>query len=65
MRGRGPLFHSDSAKSIGLGLNISRQIVSKCGGQLDFVSIENKGSTFIATFKVEEIRDKPNLFLNL
>lgn len=38
---------------MGLDLFISKQIVMKFDGDLDFVSAPNKGSTFIFTFDME------------
>lgn len=38
---------------MGLDLFISKQIVMKFGGDLDFISATNKGSTFIFTFDME------------
>ena len=37
-------------KGIGLGLVISKLIVSKFNGQIDFISKYEKGSTFFYTF---------------
>ena len=39
---------------IGLGLAISKLIVQKFGGSIDFVSEYKQGSTFFYTFKLEE-----------
>ncbi len=38
--------------SIGLGLTIVKSIVDKMGGTIDAKSVENKGSTFIVTFRL-------------
>lgn len=40
-------------KGIGLGLAISKLIVNKFDGHIDFISKLKKGSTFFFTFKVE------------
>jgi signal transduction histidine kinase len=41
-------------KGIGLGLVISKLIVEKFDGEIDFVSKYQHGSTFFYTFMVEE-----------
>ena len=38
---------------MGIDLYISKQIVLKFGGELDFISTQNKGSTFIFSFDME------------
>lgn len=43
-RARNALWHQ--IEGIGLGLYIARQIIEKSGGNIDFKSRENKGSTF-------------------
>lgn len=43
-RARNALWHQ--IEGIGLGLYIARQIIEKSGGQINFKSRENKGSTF-------------------
>ena len=42
-----------NTKGIGLGLVISRLIVGKFGGIIDFYSKPQKGSTFFYTIKVQ------------
>ena len=42
---------------IGLGLMISKLIVEKFDGQIQFVSEKNQGSTFTFTFKLKETSD--------
>lgn len=44
-------FARDS--KIGLGLFVSKQIISKNGGSINFISKTEKGSIFIFTFKVK------------
>jgi signal transduction histidine kinase len=39
-------------KGSGLGLSVAKKIVNKHGGELDFVSIENQGTTFYFTIPV-------------
>ena len=39
---------------IGLGLVISKMIVSKFNGSIDFISKYGKGSTFFFTFEIYE-----------
>ena len=46
-------FRLNDGKQIGLGLFISKQIVLNFGGQLDFISTEETGATFIFTLDVE------------
>ena len=46
-------FRLTDGKQIGLGLFISKQIVLNFGGQLDFISTEETGATFIFTLDVE------------
>ena len=41
-------------KGIGLGLVISKLIVEKFEGYIDFVSKYQQGSTFFYTFRVED-----------
>jgi K+-sensing histidine kinase KdpD len=41
-------------KGIGLGLVISKLIVSKFNGYIDFISEYEHGSTFFFTFQIEE-----------
>ena len=48
--------HSESiseSNQMGIDLFISKQIVMKFGGELDFISTWNKGSTFIFSFDME------------
>ena len=42
-----------NTKGIGLGLMISKLIVEKFNGSIDFVSTFKKGSTFFFTFQLE------------
>ena len=49
---QGKMYMSDGSE-IGLGLFISKQIVELYGGNIDFYSEPNKGSTFIFTIDVE------------
>lgn len=44
-------------KKMGLGLYISKQIVMKFGGDIDFVSEQHKGSTFIFSMELEYDED--------
>lgn len=46
-------FRLSDGKQIGLGLFVSKQIVMNFGGQLDFISSQESGSTFIFTYDVE------------
>lgn len=39
-------------KGIGLGLSISKLIVKKFDGHIDFISKQKRGATFFFTFKV-------------
>ena len=39
---------------IGLGLNISKKIVTQFGGKIEVISKENEGSTFKFTLKLYE-----------
>ena len=39
----------DSSNSIGVGLYLGKQICQKYGGDLDFVSQKNEGTTFVFT----------------
>ena len=41
-------------KGIGLGLVISKMIVQKFKGAIDFISEYEKGSTFFFTFQIED-----------
>ena len=41
------------SNQMGIDLYISKQIVLKFGGELDFISTQNKGSTFIFSFDME------------
>ena len=47
-----------NTKGIGLGLVISRMIVKKFGGQIDFISKFKSGSTFYFTFGVDVVADE-------
>jgi signal transduction histidine kinase len=42
-----------NTNGIGLGLVISKLIVNKFGGYIDFLSKYRKGSTFFYTFQIE------------
>jgi K+-sensing histidine kinase KdpD len=42
-----------NTEGIGLGLVISKMIVSKFNGVIDFITKHKKGSTFFFTFEVE------------
>ena len=46
-----------NTKGIGLGLVISRLIVSKFNGYMDFVSKFTEGSTFFYTIQLEDVPD--------
>ena len=41
-------------QTIGLGLFVSKQIISANQGKMDFVTVEGRGSTFIFTMKAEK-----------
>ena len=43
---------------IGLGLVISKMIVTQFEGTIDFISKYGEGSTFYFTFKLEHFSDK-------
>ena len=43
-----------NTNGIGLGLVISKLIVNKLGGNIDFISKYRKGSTFFYTIQLEE-----------
>ena len=45
-------YYGDTGK-VGLGLFISKHITEKFGGDLNFVSTPNEGSTFIFSFNVK------------
>ena len=47
-----------NVKGIGLGLVISKMIVNKFGGEIDFVSKFKRGTTFFYTFILEEFKDE-------
>ena len=47
--------HKFNIQGIGLGLIISKMIVNKFGGQIDFVSKYKKGTTFFYTFLVDKV----------
>ena len=44
-----------NTKGIGLGLVISKLIVGKFKGYIDFISKYNKGSTFFFMFQLEKM----------
>lgn len=46
-----------NTNGIGLGLVISKLIVEKFGGYIDFISKFKKGSTFFYTFEIKEVLD--------
>lgn len=62
---KGKLFHLFGAikneeknlntKGIGLGLVISKLIVAKFNGYIDFISTYKKGSTFFYMFQLEQM----------
>jgi signal transduction histidine kinase len=52
-----------NVKGIGLGLAISKLIVHKFNGIIDFISKYKKGSTFYFTFQLEMF-DKSEFLLN-
>ena len=47
----------NNIKGIGLGLVISRMIVKKFRGDIQFKSKENKGSVFCFKFLLDEIKN--------
>ena len=48
-------------KQMGLGLFISKLIVMKFGGDIDFISAHKKGSTFIFSMDLEHDQDEKEL----
>jgi K+-sensing histidine kinase KdpD len=46
-----------NTQGIGLGLVISRMIVEKFNGKIDFESQHKKGSTFFFSFEIEYLSD--------
>jgi K+-sensing histidine kinase KdpD len=42
-------------QGVGLGLAVSKLIVNKFNGKIDFISKFRKGSTFFFTFEIEEV----------
>lgn len=44
----------EGEQTIGLGLFVSKQIISANHGKMDFVTVEGRGSTFIFTIKAEK-----------
>ena len=51
----------DSSNSIGVGLYLGKQICQKYGGDLDFVSQRNVGTTFAFTQELMILEDQiPN-----
>ena len=42
---------------IGLGLNISKNIVEQFGGKIEVHSIEGKGSTFKFTLNIKDLEE--------
>lgn len=60
------LFRASNIKAkdtdgTGLGLYIVKTILAQVGGQIDFSSEENKGSTFIVTVPLEGMRQARNM----
>ena len=53
-----------NTKGIGLGLSISKQIVKKFNGVLDFTSEIGYGSNFFFTFELNEISDEKSEQIN-
>ena len=53
--------HKFNVKGIGLGLVISKMIVNKFGGEIDFISKYKRGTSFFYTFMVEEFKDEEML----
>ena len=51
-------FRLSDGNQIGLGLFVSKQIVMSYGGQLDFFSNQEEGSTFIFSFECEVNTDQ-------
>jgi signal transduction histidine kinase len=47
---------------IGLGLVISKMIVSQFDGTIDFISKYEKGSSFYFTFKLEYFENKDRIY---
>jgi signal transduction histidine kinase len=51
---RAPNARSHTMKGTGLGLRITRTLIESMGGTLRFTSVENEGSTFVATLPLAE-----------
>jgi len=51
---RAPNARSHTMKGTGLGLRITRTLIESMGGTLRFTSVENEGSTFVATLPLVE-----------
>ena len=49
----------NSTKGIGIGLALSKLIVKKFNGDIDFVTKHKRGSTFFFTFQIEEEKMGP------
>jgi hypothetical protein len=49
-------------EGIGFGLTICKQICIEFGGDIDFDSVENVGSTFFFTFEIFENKDEGTSF---
>jgi signal transduction histidine kinase len=47
-----------NVRGVGLGLAISKMIVEKLEGNIDFFSDRGKGSTFFFTFKVKDFEQR-------
>ncbi|MCF8063396.1 MAG: MMPL family transporter [Deltaproteobacteria bacterium] len=47
----------DPGQGKGLGLSISREIVRECGGRLEVQPLNNRGTTFVASFPVPRLED--------
>lgn len=45
-------FRGNNTGGVGLGLTICKQLVEAMGGQIDYTSVENEGTTFFFTIPV-------------